>query len=117
MGTAILKVCDRMALDAWDRERAPDKYRPRDFAGFLRQLQNMPSHDQIEARLYASGMALVVEGEEMPPLPPSMERALTYVNVTGGRTLAEGVEVASAVLDLNEHVLGCHTLTLEVEER
>jgi hypothetical protein len=46
-----------------------------------------------------------------------MERALAYVNVTGGRTLAEGVEIATAVLDLNEHVLGCHTLTLEVEER
>ena len=83
---------------------------------FLGRVLPLEEPAQIEARLLIPGFALVVAGEEMPRLPPSALQALGAVHMTGNRAIAEGIEVASVRLNLDEQVLGCHTLELEVEE-
>lgn len=117
IGPVVLRVCDRVTFDELDRERAPDKYRPRSYAQFVDQLERLPSHNQVILRLYAPGNALVVEGAELRSLPPSVRHALGKVSVSGKRSTAEGVEVATKIVELEEHVLGCHTIAIELEER
>jgi hypothetical protein len=116
-GDVLLKVCDRLSMEAWDRERAPDKYRPRNLGQLVTALQSLPSHDELEVRLYGQGFSLVVAGREMPSLPPSMRHALSTSSVSGSRSLADGVEIATTVVPIDQHVVGCHTLVLEVLAR
>ncbi len=116
-GSALVKVCDRVSLDAWDRERAPDKYRARNLRQFVKSIQEQPAHNELEARLFAAGAALVVQGHEMPDLPPSVAATLARTSSSGDRAFADGVEMASVVLSLDQHVVGCHTLSVEVEKR
>lgn len=116
-GPALVKVCDRVSLNEWDRERSPDKYRPRNYGDFLSQIRDFPAHNQITARLYARGSALIVAGRELPALPPSVAGALQSVSVTGQRSLADGIELAHTTIELDEHIVGCHTLAVEVEAR
>ncbi len=116
-GEAILKVCDAHSLAEWDRERAPDKYVPRDYAQFLERLRDLPAHNVLVAKLYVEGAALVIGGREFRELPPSVASALGDVQVAGGRSVAEGIEVTSAMAELEEHVVGCQTLSVELEER
>jgi len=117
IGKAILRVADRVSMDDWDRERAPEKFRPANLGAFLDRLRDLPAHNEIEVRLYVAGSSFVVSGEEMPPLPPSVRRALGSVQTSGPRAVVEGVEVASRTVELDGHVLGSHTLSLEVENR
>lgn len=116
-GDVLLKVCDRLSMEAWDRERVPDKYRPRDLDDLVESLRSRPSHDELEVRLYGQGLSLVVAGKEMPSLPPSMRHALSTSSVSGSRSLADGVEIATTVVPIERHVVGCHTLVLEVLAR
>ncbi len=116
-GAAYLKVCDAVSMSEWDRERAPTKYIPRDYTRFIERLKDFPSHNIIEARLYVEGASLVLKGEELGDLPPSVASALAGARVAGGRSIADGIKVASAALELDEHVLGCQTLPVELEEK
>jgi hypothetical protein len=116
-GALTLKVCDEVSYEEWDRERAPEKYRPRNYDEVLAALRRLPRHNRIVATLFQPGTALIVDGRELRNLPPSVERALTKIRVAGTRTTADGLVLSSAALDMNEHVLGCQSLTVQLEER
>jgi hypothetical protein len=116
-GRAVLRVADRVSMDEWDRDRAPDKFRHPSMGAFLDRLRSLPAHNEIEVRLYVPGSSFVVSGEEMPRLPPSVRKVLGDVRTSGARGVADGIEVASRIVEWEGHVMGSHTLALEVVNR
>jgi len=68
----------------WDRERAPEKYAPRDLRLLAEYIERVPNDGELVVRVGTRRSGSVVQGIELPVLPPSFQNAGAG---TGGRSV------------------------------
>jgi hypothetical protein len=78
-----------------DRDRAPGKYTPRTLGQLVRLVETFPHDGSLILRLFGTGEGSLVDGREVPSLPPSITVAGTesggraVIRATAGRLLDE----------------------------
>jgi len=104
-----------LAFYEWDRERAPEKYRPREFDDLLRFLERYPSEEHLLVRLYGPSRGAVHEGREFASLPLSKWEALVDAT-SGGKTQPVGGLLLDEVqIPTGRVVLGGVSVAVDVE--
>ncbi|MBD3162932.1 MAG: hypothetical protein GF346_10980 [Candidatus Eisenbacteria bacterium] len=63
-------------LTAWDRERAPTVYQPRDLDGLIRLIEELPGAGELIVRVYGEGPGVILGGREVGSLPRSVADVL-----------------------------------------
>lgn len=94
------------AFYEWDRDQAPERYRPRDFDHLVQLIEEFPSNDQLIVRVYGPSRGLLLRGQEISSLPWSKWNALSS-GTTGGEVqpIARRL-LTEVVLDTDQVILG-----------
>jgi hypothetical protein len=112
----VVMVGSARAFFEWDRDRAPEKYRPRSFDDLVRLIEEFPSDEALIVRLYAPSRGLVVRGRELSALPLSKWHTLSGGAAGGQSEVLGGVILDETILESGEVILGAASLGLAVEE-
>jgi hypothetical protein len=116
-GTQLqVRVGSAQAFYEWDKERAPDKHRPRTLDDLARLIETYPTDESLIVRLYAPSRGIVIRGREVPSLPLSKWRTLSESATGGDASPVGGLILDEVVLELGEVVLGGSMISLQVEE-
>jgi hypothetical protein len=83
-----------LAFFEWDRDRAPDKYIPRDFDQLLQLMEEYPSEENLIVRLFGPSRGAVHQHRELASLPLSK-----YHVLVGGTNGDQTQPVGGIVLD------------------
>lgn len=94
-GELTVRVCDGEETDRWDRERAPERYKPETFAEMVKLMEEERRLDRLYVQLYRAAGGASVRIGEISQAPPSVlgvlgtDRKAGVVGATKGATLAE----------------------------
>jgi hypothetical protein len=66
------------SLTMLDAQMNPEKYRPKEFADLLRILDHRRRNDRLYIQLRTSATGMIVAGEELSSLPPSVLRVMNH---------------------------------------
>lgn len=83
-GPLTLRVGSGAASRAWESQRRPDSFQPRDAAQLLELLAQRERDDELVVELYRPEPGLTLDGRELPGLPPSA-RAILEQGRSAGR--------------------------------
>jgi hypothetical protein len=78
-----------LAFFEWDRDRAPEKYIPRDFDQLLQLMEEYPSEENLIVRLFGPSRGAVHQHRELASLPLSKYQVLVE-GTSGDRTQPVG---------------------------
>lgn len=102
---------------AWDQDRVPDKYTPLDLTQLVEMIERMPNDSALTVRVYSAAPGILLQGVELPELPPSLGSA------TATDYHPRGVMPVPGSLLLERHeptpwvLTGGETVELEVADR
>ena len=82
-GPLLLRVGSGAASRAWESQRRPDAFEPRDARQLLELLAYYERSDELIVELYRSESSLTIDGRELPGLPPSARAILEQGNSSG----------------------------------
>jgi hypothetical protein len=94
-GELTVRVCDGEETDRWDRERAPERYKPETFDEVVKLMEEERRLDRLYVQLYRASGGATVRGGEISQAPPSVlgvigsDRKAGAVGTTKGATLVE----------------------------
>jgi hypothetical protein len=94
-GELTVRVCDGEETDRWDRERAPDRYKPETFDEVVKLMEEERRLDRLYVQLYRPAGGASVRTGEISQAPPSVlgvlgaDRKSGVVGQTKGATLSE----------------------------
>ncbi|MCK4414532.1 MAG: hypothetical protein KAY32_13410 [Candidatus Eisenbacteria sp.] len=114
-GRVRVMVGSAEAFYDWDRERAPQKYVPRDLDDLLEQIEQYPSDETLIVRLYGPSRGVVLQGKEIASLPLSKWRALQGATSSGKTAPVSGLILDEQRLPMGAVVLGGQVIELDVE--
>ena len=114
-GRVQLLIGDGIAITAADLQRAPAAP-PHDLEQVIRELNALRKTDRLYVKVLSSSPGAVVEGEEMPSLPPSMMALLSTERSSDSHTSGTGSSpVGEFELQTSDLVIeGQRSLTLTV---
>ncbi len=102
-------------LIAWDIERAPSRYRPRDLAGLERLLREYPDDGSLLVRIYSNDEGILLGDRELGPLPTSVTRVLGSQQKRGPARPAPSYQLEERRLDAGGPVHGLLSVGVRVE--
>ena len=70
-GRVLLVIGDGVTMTASDLERAPSAA-PHDLGQVIRELNDLRKTDRLYVKVFSTNPGAVIDGEELPSLPPSM---------------------------------------------
>lgn len=94
-GRAFLQISAAPQTAAFERRRAPSRFRPGDIDSLLRLIDEDYPGNRLDVRLLVADPGMVVDGKEMPALPSSV---FAVMSNAVGRELV-GVTRASVMLE------------------
>ncbi len=84
-------VASAAELFALEAQRAAGRFQPVSLDGILAILRSARSADTLVLALFAPGEATIIQGQELPNLPPSVARTVRTGNLQAQRSLADYV--------------------------
>ena len=90
------------AMNTYDLQTNPEKYRPKSFADLLRILKNRRRNDRLYLQWRTPADGVIVSGVELAALPPSVLAIMNHRNVSEDRPL-------------RDHIIKEETLLQEIE--
>lgn len=90
-GPYRLVVASAAELFALESQRAGGRFQPESLAGIMDILRTGRSASTLVLALFAPGQALVLQGQELANLPPSIARTVQTGNLQAQRSLADYV--------------------------
>ncbi len=104
------------AFFEWDRDQAPERYRPRDFDHLVQLIEEFPANDQLIVRVYGPSRGLLLRGQEISSMPLSKWSALSS-GTTGGEVQPVARRLLTeVVLDTDDVILGGLAVQAVVEQ-
>jgi hypothetical protein len=99
---------------AWDRDRAPGKWSPRDLDDLLRMVTALPSSGSLLIRVSSRDTGALVRGREIPGLPASLLSAGREPGEAASIQAAAGTVIEERVLDTPWDITGRETAEVEI---
>lgn len=101
------------SLTLLDAQTNPEKYRPKEFADLRRILDRRRRNDRLYIQLRASASGMIVAGEELSSLPPSVLRIMNHRSGGEDRPIRDQI-VLEESLPMHMEISGFKRLTLRV---
>src|SRR6185436_8561370 len=114
-GRLLLQVGDATALARTDTDQVDDLV-PNDLRQLIWLVNNLRRNDRLYAVLTRPDNGLIVQGERLPNLPPSVAQVMARPQTRGNYTRVWYRGVAEDSIPLGFTVDGYRLLTLDVEE-
>ncbi len=114
-GRVLLVIGDGVTMTASDLQRAPSAA-PHDLGQVIRELNDLRKTDRLYVKLFSSNPGAVIDGEELPSLPPSMMALLNTRRSSDSHTSGTQVSpVSEFELKASDMVIqGQRSLSLRV---
>ncbi len=112
-GTLTVRACDARGTEAWEHDRAPDRYEARSFGQFLDLIASERRGDQVYVQLYRAAQGATVRGAEISQVPPSVMEVLSG-GAAGEAAPTKGATLSEVAIPAGRVVSGCETASLEV---
>jgi len=113
-GELTVRVCDGVESDKWDRERAPDSYKPETFDDLVRLIEEERRLDRMYVQLYRAKGGATARGGEISQAPPSVLGVLEEAGKSGATAMTKGATLQEVSVDLGAVASGCETAKLDV---
>jgi hypothetical protein len=102
---------------AWDQERAPGKYTPKDLEHLLELLTDLPSQGDLLVKVYSPSAGALIRGRELGSLPGSVLRVLGEPATRGTVEPVSGLLLHEERLPMDAVVVGGEGIVLDVERK
>lgn len=115
-GMALVQVGSGSMMDMFDRMFSPARYQPEDMGQLIELLNDRRTNENLYVRLLWRDQGAVVEGEEMPALPPSVQRVFNSRQVQGATSRINDQELAELIIPIEYVVSGSHNKVFRVSK-
>jgi hypothetical protein len=109
-----VRVCDGEETDRWDRERAPERYKPETFDEVVKLMEEERRLDHLYVQLYRAGGGASVRGGEISQAPPSVLGVLGADRKSGAVAPTKGATLAERSIPMEFVTRGCESAKLDV---
>jgi hypothetical protein len=116
-GQVMMIVGSASAILAWDRSRAPQKYRPRNINQLMELIQIGEKNDSLIVELFVPQPGLTVSGKELPDLPISMFYVMNSSQQTGEVNMTKGTTLLREVIPTKFVLSGSKMLRFTVSRK
>ena len=113
-GELMVRVCDGEETDRWDRERAPERYKPETFDEVVRLMEEERRLDRLYVQLYRAAAGASVRGDEISHAPPSVLGVLGADRKAGVVAPTKGATLAERTVETEFVTRGCESAKLDV---
>jgi hypothetical protein len=113
-GELTVRVCDGEETDRWDRERAPERYKPETFDEVVKLMEEERRLDHLYVQLYRAGGGASVRGGEISQAPPSVLGVLGADRKSGAVAPTKGATLAERSIPMEFVTRGCESAKLDV---
>lgn len=113
-GELTVRVCDGEETDRWDRERAPERYKPETFDEVVRLMEEERRLDRLYVQLYRAAGGASVRGDEISHAPPSVLGVLGSDRKSGVVAPTKGATLAERSIATEFVTRGCESAKLDV---
>jgi len=113
-GDLTVRVCDGEETDRWDRERAPERYKPETFDEVVKLMEEERRLDVLYVQLYRQAGGATVRTGEISQAPPSVLGVLGAERKAGAVGQTKGATLAERSIPTEFVTRGCESAKLEV---
>ena len=116
-GPVTMIVGSASAILSWDKNRAPQKYTPRNIQQLMEIIQRGEKNDHLVVELFVPKPGLTISGKELPDLPISMFYVMNSSQQTGEVSMTKGTTLLREVIPTNFVLSGSRMLRFTVSRR
>lgn len=115
-GPLVLRVGSGAMSEAWEAERRPDAFAPRDAEHLLELLGREGAADELVIELFRPGAGFTIDGRELPALPPSAHAVLAADRSAGRLGPVQGQVVLRQTIRTDYVLLGEQSLEMTLRK-